>query len=71
MTVKLFNATHAVLLKGPAGSLLRLPGTFSALEGVVVEQGEDCAVVGQQAPCYVDHPLALLVGLHGNMGATC
>lgn len=42
------------------------PGRISPLEGVVVEQGEDCAVVGQQASCYVDHPLTLLIGLEGS-----
>lgn len=46
---------------------MRLPGGVSALEGVVVEQREDGAVVGQQASCYVDDPLALLVGLRNNV----
>lgn len=54
------------------GSVLRLcalrsPGSLSASEGVAVEQGEDRAVVGQQASRYVDHPLTLLVGLCENM----
>lgn len=43
---------------------LCLPGSVYALEGVLVEQREDCAVVGQQASCYVDHPLTLLIGLY-------
>lgn len=37
------------------------------MEGVVVEQGEDSAVIGQQASRYVDHPLTLLVGLYDDM----
>lgn len=49
---------------------LCLPGSFPALEGVVVEQGEDSAVIGQQTSSYVDHPLALLVGLYEDM-ETC
>lgn len=51
--------------------VLCLPGTFSALEGVVFEQGEDRAVIGQQPPCYVDHPLTLLVGLGGDTETGC
>lgn len=39
------------------------------MEWVVLEQREDCAVVGQQTSCYVDHPLTLLVGLCENMDA--
>lgn len=49
----------------------RLPGNFSALERVVVEQGEDSAVVWQQTPRYVDHPLALLIGLYEKMEKGC
>lgn len=58
---------HAALPIGLDHWIAGLPGGFSTFEGVVVKQREDCAVVGQQTPCYVDHPLALLVGLRENM----
>lgn len=50
---------------------LCLPGSFSAVEGVVVKQGQDAAVIGQQTSCYVDHPLTLLVGLCEDMETRC
>ena len=49
------------------GGLLRLPGSRSALKRIVVEQREDCAVVGQETPRDVDHPLALLIRLCVNI----
>lgn len=40
-----------------------LPGGFSAVKRIVVDEREDGAVVGQQTSGDVDHPLALLIRL--------